>query len=270
MIKFCHIAPTNYLKRFSSYNGAHLILAHLVEEDVNYKNFYKNLKDNKPKILDNSAFEMYKRKLPMLESSKLLNIGKELEVDYIVMSDYPNEFGSKTIKKAEELIPIFKREGFKTFFVPQSKINDKTDYIETFKWAINNDDVDLIGMSILGVPNAYGVEKDNKIQRYLSRYSMFKELKKLNILKNQYKKIHMLGMVDGPNEIDLVKEYHDYIFSWDSSSAIWAGINDILYDESPTGLIHGKFELEVDFDTHYQNDKEEIILKNIRKINEQL
>jgi hypothetical protein len=54
-------------------------------------------------------------------------------------------------------------------------------------------------------------------------------------------------MVDGPMEVDLLSNYKHYIFSWDSSAAIWAGINDITFDQSPTGLIDGKFEKEVDF-----------------------
>ena len=76
-------------------------------------------------------------------------------------------------------------------------------------------------------------------------------------------------MVYGPNEINLLKEYNHYIFSWDSSSAIWAGINDINYDNSQTGLIHGKFEKEVDFDYNqsltYQ--QEASIMHNINYIN---
>ena len=31
------------------------------------------------------------------------------------------------------------------------------------------------------------------------------------------------------------------------SAAVWAGLNDIEFDRSPTGLINGKNEIEVDF-----------------------
>ena len=61
-------------------------------------------------------------------------------------------------------------------------------------------------------------------------------------------------MMDGPREIDLLREFHPYIFSWDSSSAIWHGVNHIHYDDSPTGLINGKFEKEVDFNIEVQYD----------------
>jgi hypothetical protein len=69
----------------------------------------------------------------------------------------------------------------------------------------------------------------------------------LDMIQVNGKKLHFLGMVDGPNEIELVKRYHDHITSWDSSAAVWAGVCDIEFDNSPTGLINGKNEIEVDF-----------------------
>jgi len=184
----------------------------------------------------------------MYPSEKLIEMGKAVGADYIVMSDYPNEPGSKTIKAAEQLAPEFRKAGFKTFFVPQSEIGDIEDYIATFAWAASSPHVDYIGVSILGVPNAYGVEKDNKLQRYMSRFRMMCELYSRGILDLAYnngKKIHFLGMVDGPNEIELCRQFH--IDTWDSSAAIWAGLNKIAFDSSPTGLIDGKYEKEVDF-----------------------
>jgi hypothetical protein len=184
----------------------------------------------------------------MYPSDKLLTMGEEVHADYIVMSDYPNEKGHKTIKAAEELAFQFKDNGFGTFFVPQSEIGDLEDYIATFAWAACSPLVDYIGVSILGVPNAYGVEKNNKLQRYVSRFHMMQELDRRGILRlaeRNNKKIHFLGMVDGPNEISLCSQFH--IDTWDSSAAIWAGLNGISFDSSPTGLINGKFEEEVDF-----------------------
>jgi hypothetical protein len=249
MVDFCHIAPTRLLPTFVNTQSHHLLLAHLVEEDREYTRFYqsgRNLANTY--ILDNSAFEMYKQGRDMYPSEKLIEMGKAVGADYIVMSDYPNEPGSKTIKAAEQLAPEFRKAGFKTFFVPQSEIGDIEDYIATFAWAASSPHVDYIGVSILGVPNAYGVEKDNKLQRYTSRFRMMKELSRrgiLNLAYNNDKKIHFLGMVDGPNEIELCSQFD--IDTWDSSAAIWAGLNKIAFDSSPTGLIDGKFEKEVDF-----------------------
>lgn len=272
MINFSHISPTSYLKEVTKHNGFHLLLAHLVENDPRYREFYANLNDGKIKCLDNSAFELYKQGRPMYPSDKLIEMGKACKADVIVLSDYPGSEGAKTINSAILYAPIFKKEGFKTFFVPQSTIGDLDDYVRTFKWAVDNEDVaDMIGVSILGVPNAFGVERGNKLQRYVSRLHMMNILKKEGVLaklaksKNP-KKLHFLGMVDGPNEVELVKEFHEFIYSWDSSAAVWAGLNGIEFDVSPTGLIDGKFEKEVDFG--FEEDvSTRKVFKNIAHIN---
>ena len=250
MIDFCHIMPTAFLNTYANKYKTQLILAHLVEEDEHYRNFFA--KYNRTKIMDNSAFEMFKTGQPMYPADKLIEMGHKVNADYIVMSDYPNEDPSKTIAAAEELAPKFKEAEFGTFFCPQSKIGDLEGLISAFAWAANSHLVDYIGFSILNIPNAYGVEKNNKLQRYLSRLKFVQELDKRGILEqivNNKKKIHFLGMVDGPNEIELMgyNGYDECIDTWDSSAAVWYGLNGIKFDNSPTGSVNGKFEKEVDF-----------------------
>lgn len=256
-IKFAHIAPTNYLPDFAPYNGCHLLLAHLIEDDPAYASFYAQLDDGKPKIMDCSTFEMFKQGRPMFPPKKLIEMGNKVGADYIVMSDYPMEPGYKTIKAADELIPQFKDAGFGTFFVPQSEIGNLEDYLATIQWGIDNPSIDLIGISILGAPVALGLDERSgaerndayKLQRFLARREIFNIMDARQML-NTYsveKRFHCLGMVDGPNEIDLLGIWDDCIYSWDSSSAVWAGLHGIAYDNSPTGLIDGKFEKEVDF-----------------------
>ena len=267
MIDFCHISPTSYLDVFTRTNGSHLVLAHLVESDPIYRNFYANLDDGKYKIMDNSAFEMYKQGRPMYPTSKLLEMGKSCNADMIVLSDYPNEPGQKTIDAAKKTAKKYKHAGFDTFFVPQSVIGDFEDYMECMAWALDEARsdtglVDRIGLSILGCPNAYGVEKDNKLQRYLSRYAILQEIDNRMLLDEEHVNVfHCLGMVDGPREIELLSPWKHFIASWDSSAAVWAGLNGIRFDNSPTGLVNGKFEEEVDFD--YYRDLNVDTLRNV-------
>lgn len=263
-INFCHIAPTKFLDRFTQTNGAHLLLAHLVEQDETYANYYANLNDGKVKIMDNSAFEMFKQGRPMYDSSKLIEMGKKCKADVIVMSDYPKEDWMKTMKAAQEMIPELKKEGFGTFYVPQSKFGDQQGVLKSFEWAVSNPDIDLIGVSILTCPiafevdeSAHGQEKRHdayKLQRFLSRWKMFRLLDQAGVLQSvqAIKKFHCLGMTDGPNEIELLQEYKDYIFSWDSSAAVWAGLNGVNFDRSPSGLQYGKVESEVDFNYSHE------------------
>jgi len=280
MIDFCHISPTAYLPGYTHSNGAHLLLAHLVEQDEEYRKYYgeapdegyvSGYNDGKYKIMDNSAFEMYKQGRPMYSTDDLLPMAELCKADMIVMSDYPGEPAQKTINACIETAPIYKDAGYETFFVPQSEIGDFDDYMYGMEWALNSDMVDRIGLSILGCPNAYGVEKDNKLQRYLSRWGILRELEERGLLDDEQaaKRFHCLGMVDGPNEIELLWPYANNIATWDSSAAVWAGLNNIKFDNSPTGLVNGKFETEVNFDMGPSVDVDinEVVMYNIQYIN---
>ena len=57
---FCHISPTAYLSDFCRGRPNHLALAHLVERDQQYTEFYlRESLEGATIILDNSAFEQY-------------------------------------------------------------------------------------------------------------------------------------------------------------------------------------------------------------------
>lgn len=255
MTEFAHITPTAYLDLFASGRPFHLTLAHLVEQDEDYVAWYAARDLSRGfmpyvNIMDNSAFEMYKQGREMYPSDKLIEMGTKIGADYIVMSDYPGEHYQKTIDKAVEMAPELREVGFGTFFVPQSEPGDIEGLLKSFEWAAQANEVDYIGVSILAVPLAYKVEKDNKLQRFMSRWKFMHLLDEhgiLNMIEANGKKVHFLGMVDGPNEVDLVRDYLGFINSWDSSAAVWAGLCGISFDNSPTGLIDGKNEIEVDF-----------------------
>lgn len=274
MTDFCHISPTAYLDLFASGRSHHLVLAHLIEEDEEYTEWYARLMYDPSSvvIMDNSAFEMFKQGRPMYPSDKLLDMAKKVHADYIVMSDYPGEPPEKTINAAKQLAPIFHEADFGTFFVPQAEVGDVEGVLNAFDWASEAEEVDYIGVSILTAPNMFGVEKGNNLQRFLSRWKLMQMLDEREILaKIAYnnKKIHFLGMVDGPNEIELVRKWLPYINTWDSSAAVWAGLCDIQFDNSPTGLINGKNEIEVDF-SHKDATMPQLglAMKNIRYIDD--
>jgi len=270
---FCHISPTKYLTTFCSNQRSHLLLAHLVEDDPVYRQWYIDNKNANPEttyILDNSAFELFKQGKPMYKSSKLIEMGKAVGADYIVMSDYPNEPWEKTRDAAELLGPQFKDAGFGTFYCPQSTIGNLKELIRSYWWAAKSPLVDYIGFSILAIPNAYSVERDNKLQRFCARWKFMLTCSEIGLLQKIYankKKVHMLGMVDGPNEILLLGRWHKMIDTWDSSAAVWAGLNNISFDQSPTGLINGKFETHVDFNHSTATDQQiELAKLNINYI----
>lgn len=270
MTDFCHITPTKYLDLFAGNRTHHLVLAHLVEEDPTYAAWYAELASEHETtvIMDNSAFEMFKQGRPMYPSEKLMEMGDKVKADYIVMSDYPGEPARKTIESAMKLGPEFHDAGFGTFFVPQAEVGNVEAVIDSFEWAAQAEEVDYIGVSILTAPNMFGVEKGNNLQRFLSRWKLMQLLEQRGVLariKRAQKKVHFLGMVDGPNEIALVSDWLHYIDTWDSSAAVWAGLCDIEFDQSPTGLINGKNEIEVDF--QHNDATVDQLLSAVRNIN---
>lgn len=257
-MEFCHIGPCSMLNAVLSNNRtSYLTLAHIIDEgNQDYIDFYLAERTEAElagkqfvNIMDNSAFELYKAQLPMFPPEKLVDLATKIKATHIVLPDHPGMPSMVGIDDAKRYAPVFKQAGFKTFFVPQSDIGDLEDLVTAFAWAASSPLIDYIGISILAVPNAYSCEKDNKLQRFFSRWRFMNELYDRNLLqlaKQNGKKIHFLGMVDGPNEIPLVRDFD--IDTWDSSAAIWAGLNGISFDGSPTGLFEGKFEKHVDFD----------------------
>lgn len=249
MTDFCAIAPTPMLDEFAVGRPSHLVLAHLIEHDQKYVDFYRREADKGATIIcDNSAFEKFKAGEPMYPAEKLIEMATKVKADYIVLPDYPDQPGSVTLEAADQWAPVFRDAGFGTFFCPQSKIGDINDLADGFERAAQSPLIDYIGISILNIPNAYGVERGNKLQRYLSRWAFMQEYHPLiSLAKSNHKLIHFLGMVDGPREIELMRPWLPMIDTWDSSGPIWAGLNEISYDTSPTGQVDGKFEHEVDF-----------------------
>jgi len=268
-MKFCHIAPVAHLDLVKD-RSAHLTLAHLIDEGhQDYIDFYKNQKFD-INIMDNSAFELYKAQLPMFDPQKLVGLAQQVNATHIVLPDHPSHPSMVGIDDAKRYAPVFKEAGFGTFFVPQSDVLDLEDLITSFAWAASSPLIDYIGISILAVPNAYGCEQNNPLQRFVSRWKFMNELYDRNLLQlaaQNNKKIHFLGMVDGPNEISLLRDFH--IDTWDSSAGVWTGLNGIQLDWSPTGLVEGKFEKHVDFEAKIEdNSLIELAKTNIAKIDE--
>lgn len=276
-MEFCHIAPIDYVGLVENHKR-HLVLAHLVETNPKYVEVYNNVKKtyNSTIIMDNSAFELFKSGKPMFEPEKLVDLGKKIGADFIVLPDYPCERWQKTFEKGLEYSEVFHKNGFKTFFVPQSLRGDLKGYIECVKNALETEVFDLIGLSILACPTALGLKENKynnkvdglyKMQRYLSRFRILSELKYHGLLDSKaLSRFHCLGMTEGPMELELLSPFSQYIQSWDSSSSVWHGINHIRYDMSSTGLANGKLETEVDFSLSYNEDTRDDIMFNVNFI----
>lgn len=236
------ITPTTYLEQYASQSNFHLVLAHLVDTDVKYAEFYRQMSDRGDfLIMDNGAFELGES----YEPSKLIGLAQRCGADAIVLPDYPGKPGCKTIDAAVKLIDQVKAEGFMTFFCPQSAVGDFGDWIDTYMWASNNPDIDIIGMSILAIPNALP-----EISKQYARIVMTRLMIDRGIFNfNKYH--HYLGL-NSPNEIPSLVSM-EAVTSLDSSNPVWCGINGLRYNTNCDSYmpISKKYLREVDFNQEY-------------------
>jgi len=217
--QFCIITPTAYCEQYASQSTMHLVLAHLVEQDEKYAAFYRRRMEFK--IMDNGAFELGESYAP----DKLIELANKCLADAVVLPDYPFYHSSRTILESTKLIPAIKENMMSTMFVPQSQVGELEDWITAYRWASENDDVDIIGMSILGIPNALP-----HIPAAYARVVMTQILIDRGIFNfNKYH--HYLGLNSGPAlEIPpLIKM--NAMDSMDSSGPVWAGICGTMYTE---------------------------------------
>lgn len=253
--KFCLIAPTAYLDQYASQSAMHLVLAHLVEADAQYAEFYAGRSEYK--IMDCSAFELGQSYAP----DRLLELATRCKADVIVLPDYPGQSQDKTIQSAIEFAPTFKDAGFDTMFVPQSNKGDAQGWQEAYEWAtIDNDLVDIIGMSILGIPNAIP-----QVHRAYARVVMVERLIAQGVFAFD-KPHHFLGLNSGPNlEIPALINM-GALTSCDSSGPIWAGICGSEYSENTDSyMTTSKITKHVDFNHSMVKDPNvrRMIQKNI-------
>lgn len=240
---FCIIAPTAYLDHYATQSSTHLVLAHLVDSDEVYASFYKNRSDLGDRIImDNSAFELSTPYAPDM----LVELGKKCGAHALVLPDYPFKKSIETIRAAEKLIPFVKDAGFATFFVPQSETGDLDDWINAYIWASTNPDIDIIGMSILGVPNAIP-----HVPTQYARVVMTQMLVQQGILAKKHH--HYLGLNAGPNvEIPALLSM-GALQTCDSSNPVWLGVNGVRYNTMYSDWmgVQKKYIREVNFSEEF-------------------
>lgn len=245
--EFCIITPIAYLK-YAEWSTSHLVLAHLVDESDEYAEFYKQCRDRGEFVMmDNSAYELKEPYSP----EKLLKLGQKCGAHAIVLPDYPFQPSAVTVNAAKEFAPIFKDAGILTFFAPQSEKGDLGDWINGYNWAANNPEIDIIGMSILGIPNAMP-----NIHYAYSRVVMTQKLMDAGYF-NPEKHHHYLGLNAGPAlEIPSLLKM-GALDSIDSSGPVWAGITGHRYNIDTDSLQSvSKIKMPVDFHYPYSKDQE--------------
>lgn len=257
-IKYGYISPIKYQHLIPKSADFHLILAHLLD-NKEYVDFYKKkIKRGDTVILDNSAFE-FKRALSADEIFGFID-RSGIQPTYVVAPDYPFEDWKVTVKSTKKFIKEVQGKPYKVMAVPQSREGDWTGWLRGYQEMVNNPDIAVIGMSILGIPNAFckltGTSDIAFNRIYATSYL-------LNTgLANQDKWHHYLGLGGGPREL-LIQRQLGLIDSNDSSSPFWHGYLGIKLDNSLWGLKDGKSPIEVDFNAEYEMGRVGTIQLNI-------
>lgn len=242
--KFGYIAPVEYLDLIPEDATFHLILAHLLK-DKQYAAYYREKADRGDTIIcDNGAFE-FKRSLDPEPLMKLI-ADSGVKPTYVVAPDYPFEPWSVTYDSTVAFIEMAKDEDYEIMAVPQSETGNYKGWLECYKRLAELPEVKVMGMSILGMPNAFCEltgTKDIAANRIFATAYMCRE----GLVSNRKDlSHHYLGLGDGPREL-ITQRALGVMDTNDSSSPFWHGINGVLLDDSTTGLKNGKSELEVDF-----------------------
>lgn len=247
---FCFIAPISYLD-VTVASTRHLVLAHLVDQSDTYAKFYKTRSECGDYIMmDNSAYELHEPYSP----DKLLSLAEKCGAHAIVLPDYPFQESAVTVEAARKFAPVFHEAGYANFFVPQSKRGDTEDWIKAYRWAATNPLIDIIGMSILGIPNALPC-----IDPAYARVVMTSILQDRDVFARN-KAHHYLGLNAGPGlEIPSLLRMNA-LTSIDSSGPVWSAIHGHAYSAEYDSLQSvKKLKSVVDFNIPASKDKATLI-----------
>lgn len=257
-IKYGYISPIKYQHLIPESADFHLILAHLLD-NKEYVDFYKEkIKRGDTVILDNSAFE-FKRALSIDEILGFIE-RSGIEPTYVVAPDYPFADWKITWDSTTYFIEQVRGRGYQVMAVPQSVKGDWQGWIKCYDKMAAHPEIAVIGMSILGVPNAFcsltGTEDIAFNRIFATNYLLEQGI------ANKEKWHHYLGLGGGPREL-LIQRQLGLIDSNDSSSPFWHGYLGIGFDDSLWGLKDGKSKIEVDFMASHDEYAEQAIKSNI-------
>jgi hypothetical protein len=177
------------------------VLAHLWVQYPHYREFIFNLIDEEPDrwiTLDNSAAER-----ALVTEDVLIQVCHELVPSEVIAPDVLFD-KDETIKNALSFKIRMEKEGLldviDIFFCPQGKT--KEDWLECYKWGLEQDWIQTIGFSKIAIPQAFlsDWKDDQGIKE--ARHMAYDYLKERNML---LKPIHCLGQGD-PTEF----AYYDH------------------------------------------------------------
>ncbi|MBW8001674.1 MAG: hypothetical protein FVQ80_06590 [Planctomycetes bacterium] len=220
------ICPTGFLEHFASQSNYHLVLAHMVRKDRDYKEFYRKASTHGDYItLDNSSCEIGD---DVFTPEQLVDFARDVGAKEVMAPETAFDADS-TIDKVREFMKVTKyiRGSIKVFGTLHGSAMG--DIIRCHNNLVGLG-VDTIGISfrIQPKPMKDFVRHPNKtVDTSLARVQAIMRLEPFMKESIRY---HLLGIVD-PKEL-LYYYYNKFIKSVDSSCAYVSGITGKLCDDA--------------------------------------
>lgn len=227
------IAPKKLMGQFSSRGDIQLTLSHLLD-DPEYEIETKKLE--LPIRLDNGLFENGHPEKIESVIEKAQRIGATHFFAPDVMFNR-----KKTEANARKAIKLAKGTGLKVAAVVQA--DNSKDFIESYQTFVNMKGIDLIGLSILSIPESFH-ELTETYDIMINRRRCLQELNHLE----EHKDSHLLGAGSSYADMRYASLYCPWVVSHDSSSAVWNAIQGHRINPITLEVMGGKTKVPVDFD----------------------
>lgn len=254
------ICPTYHLGSFAKRSNYHLVLAHMVEKDLRYRNFYREMSKRGDYItLDNSSYELGD---DIYTPQQLINLALEVGASEVMAPETYCD-ADATIEKVCTFIDVFssvKNKGNLKVFatVHGETLMDVHRCVET----VIKEGVSVIGFSCrLDYPipgysryDLPGMESWNRsVVRLHTVFSLRKLMEKYRDRNIEY---HLLG-INHPMEIAYYDTigFGNTIRSVDSSCPYLNGVEGVRISDAPYVKPRYKIDFEDEEELHFEATK---------------
>lgn len=276
-MELAFITPTKYVKQFGSQGDFQLALSCCV--DRNTVNEYEKaiLATGQRIILDNSLFELHHPE----GIDSLIAKARRMKASHFFAPDflYDAEATKEAYKNTLYVLDKLGVKDLKIAVVVQGKTEQE--YFNLYDYFVNEERVDLIGISILAVPRCFGswnTRKQIKKKRGEPKEEYSHDDReivpsRINLLERllqrggNAKNLHLLGLGDSYGDVIFAKNYCPFVVSNDTSSCFQNGLHERSIIGDRLIVEGGKVKEKVDFDLkEITKEQEEKIQENINQV----
>lgn len=253
MIDLAFITPTCYLEKYSKQGDLYLALAHLIDDEGtnDYARFHRREADKGRRvILDNGLFEG-----AQVDTESLLRRARAINASVVCAPDILYD-SAGTVKEFKAFIKAKQDFGLHAEVMGIPQASNPDDWWDCFRFMDLSSDCNIIGLSILSVPQSFenvainsGLWPEARFERIThSRVYLFRQLLAYaSLIDRPVTPCHMLGL--GESYADIVyanRVLEGIVVSNDSSSCFIHGKHRVAYGQLGT-IPGGKNHEKVDF-----------------------